>query len=110
MIAPPEEGVVEHFLDSREPVGGHRRQLEVLQAEAAIVGAIWRQLFVAPAEGVGQGSVVLAAVAADQGQEVAAVLVLPDGRAHLEIGQQPMKDDLLRKPKLTLLTPCQFVP
>ena len=99
MIAPPEEGVVEHFLDGGEPVGGHRRQLEVLQAEAAIGGAICRQLFVAPAEGVGQGSVVLAAVAADHGQEVAAVLVLADGLAHLEIGQQTMKVAILRKPQ-----------
>jgi len=85
MVASPEEGVVEHLLRRRQPVRGHRRQLERLEPEPGIAAAILGQLFVLPPEGFGQMEVNRAA-AADHGQEVALVLVPLDRLTHLKQG------------------------
>ncbi len=83
MIAPPEEGVIQHFVGRREPVGRQRRHFERLNPELISSG----QLVKLTPERLSQDGVSIAA-SADKGQEVTLPPIGFDRGGHLKMTSQ----------------------
>ena len=83
MITPPEEGVIEHLVGRREPVGRQRCHLERLNPELIFSG----QLLKLPPERFGQDGVRVAP-SADEGQEVTLPRIRFYRSGHLKMTSQ----------------------